>query len=241
MSPLSAVVLHIAIGVVALTGYWIALMSRKGAVLHRRAGRICLGALVLVGLSVGPVLFTRPGRFDPGWVVQMIYLTLCLGAAAMIAFTAIRFKSSPERFRGRAFRALGPVLLLLGLVVLAAGLAGGDPVAIILSWVGLALGPAMIVFSRYRGELHPRWWLGLHPNAVCALFNAVNGTIIFVAARFLHLAEDTAIRQAGFQLLTIAVALGLRALFGRKFRAPLRFGPAPTGRPGLANPGPRRS
>lgn len=241
MSPLSAAVLHIAIGLVALTGYWVALMSRKGAVLHRRAGRICLGALVLVGLSVGPILFTRPGPFDPGWVVQMVYLTLCLATVAMIAFTAIRFKSSPERFRGRAFRALGPVLLLLGLVVLAAGIAGGDPVAIILSWVGLAFGPAMIAFSGYRGELHPRWWLGWHLNAVCALFNAVNGTVLFVAARFLHLAEDTAIRQAGFQLLTIAVALALRILFGRKLRAPLRFGPAPTGMPGHANPLIRRS
>lgn len=241
MSPLSAAVLHIAIGLVALIGYWVALMSRKGAVLHRRAGRICLGALVLVGLSVGPILFTRPGPFDPGWVVQMAYLTLCLATVAMIAFAAIRFKSSPERFRGRAFRALGPVLLLLGLVVLAAGIAGGDPVAIILSWVGLSFGPAMIAFSRYRGALHPRWWLGWHLNAVCALFNAVNGTFLFVAARFLHLAEDTTIRQAGFQLLTIAVALGLRALFGRKFRAPLRFGPAPTGRPGRASPGLRRS
>lgn len=189
----------------------------------------------------GHAVIPGTGRFDPGWVVQMAYLTLCLGTVAMIAFTAIRFKSSPDRFRSQAFRALGPVLLLLGLVVLAAGLAGGDPVAIILSWGGLAFGPAMIAFSRYRGELHPRWWLGWHLNAVCALFNAVNGTVLFVAARFLHLAEDTAIRQAGFQLLTIAVALGLRALFGHKFRTPLRFGPAPTGGPGLANPGPRRS
>ena len=105
----------------------------------------------------------------------------------------------------------------------------------------LLYGGAMIRFAHFRGRVHPKWWLGWHLNAVCALFNAVNGTILFVAARFLHLAEDTAIRQARFQLLTIAVALGLRALFGRKFRAPLRFGPAPTGRPGLANPGPRRS
>jgi len=189
----------------------------------------------------GHAVIPGSGRFDPGWVVQMAYLTLRLGTVAMIAFTAIRYKSSPDRFRSRAFRTLGPVLLLLGLVVLAAGIAGGDPVAIILSWGGLAFGPAMIAFSRYRGELHPRWWLGWHLNAVCALFNAVNGTFLFVAARFLHLTEDTAIRQAGFQLLTIAVALGLRALFGRKFRAPLRFGPAPTGRPGRASPGLRRS
>lgn len=235
MSPVLAAMLHIAIGSVALTCYWTALLSRKGATVHRRAGRICLATLVLVGLSVGPILFTREGPFDPGWIVQMVYLTLCLATVSMIAFTAIRFKSSPERFRGRAFRILGPVLLILGLVVLIAGLAKGDPIAIILSWVGLAFGPAMIAFSRFRGVLHPRWWLGWHLNAVCALFNAVNGTFLFVAARWLGFSENSEIQQAGFQLLTIAVALGLRIVFGAKFNGPLRFDRTPAPRPAVAN------
>lgn len=224
MSSVSAVVLHIAIGSVAFAGYWIALLSRKGAGVHRLAGSVCLATLVLVGLTVGPILFTREGPFDPGWVVQMVYLTLCLATVSMIALTAVRFKSSPERFRGRAFRIMGPVLLVLGAVVLTAGLAKSDPVAIVLSWVGLAFGPAMIVFSRFRSELHPRWWLGWHLNAVCALFNAVNGTFLFVAARWLDLAENGAIQQAGYQLLTIALAICLRSFLGAKFGAPLRFG-----------------
>ncbi|MCY1127667.1 hypothetical protein OU426_12455 [Frigidibacter sp. RF13] len=224
MSPVSAVVLHIAIGSIALAGYWIALLSRKGAALHRRAGLICLITLVMVGFSVAPILLTRAGPFDPGWIVQMVYLTTCLATVSMIAFAAIRCKSDPARFRGMAFRILGPVLLVLGFVVLAAGIANRDPVAIVLSWVGLAFGPAMIAFSRYREALHPRWWLGWHLNAVCALFNAVNGTFLFVAARWLDLADDSALQQAGFQLLTIIAALSLRIYLGAKFGAPWRFG-----------------
>ena len=223
MSPVLAVLFHIGIGSVALAGYWAALLSRKGMRVHRAAGRVCLTTLVVVGLSVGPILLTRPGPFDPGWIVQMVYLTICLATVSMIAFTAIRFKAQVERFCGPAFKVLGPVLLLLGLVVLAAGITTSDPVAVILSWVGLVFGPAMILFTRRKADLHPRWWLGWHLNAVCALFNAVNGTFLFVAARGLGLEETGASSQAAFQVVTIAVALGLRVWLGNRYGAPLRF------------------
>ncbi|MEZ5912124.1 MAG: hypothetical protein R3D84_07815 [Paracoccaceae bacterium] len=177
--------------------------------------------MLVVGLSVGPVLFTRPGPFDPGWIVQMVYLSTCLGTVAMIAFMAIRYKASVDRFRSPAFRMLGPVLLVLGLVVLAAGIARSDPVAIILSWVGLVFGPAMILFGFRKAEPHPRWWLGWHLNAVCALFNAVNGTFLFVVARGLGLADNGVAQQAVFQAVTVAVALGLRIWLGNRYGAPL--------------------
>lgn len=224
MSPVLAVILHIGIGSVALAAYWAALLSRKGMRVHRAAGRVCLTTLVVVALSVGPILFTRPAPFDPGWIVQMVYVTICLATVSMIAFTAIRFKAQVDRFRGPAFKFLGPVLLALGLVVLAAGIATSDPVAVILSWVGLLFGPAMILFARRNADLHPRWWLGWHLNAVCALFNAVNGTFLFVAARGLGLVENGSPQQAAFQVATLAVALGLRVRLGKRHGAPLRFG-----------------
>ncbi len=224
MTPASALFLHIAIGSVALLGYWAALLARKGRTLHRTAGKICLATLLLVGLSVGPVLFTRPGPFDPGWVVQMVYLTTCLVTVSAISLAAIRLRAAPERFRGRWFRVLGYVLLAMGALVLAAGLAGGDAMAVTLSWVGLVFGPAMIGFTRHRGPLHPRWWLSWHLNANCALFNAVNGTFLFIAVRWWGLAEDGTGAQVGFQLATMAAALGLRLWFGVRHDAPLRFG-----------------
>lgn len=215
---------HIAVGSLALACYWTALVVRKGSKLHRRVGKVCLVLLVLTGFSVAPVLFTRPGPFDPAYVVQMLYLTVCLGTVSMLAFDAIRFKTQPERFRGRRFRISGPVLLGLGLVVLTAGLAERDPVAAVLSWVGLVYGGAMIAFARHRGPFHPRWWMSWHLHAVCGLFNAVNGTFAYVVVRWLELVEEGPMAQVAFQLLTIAGAVALRGWFGRKFRAPLRWG-----------------
>lgn len=219
-----AVLAHVVVGSVALTLYWTALLTRKGSGPHRRAGRLCLGLLVITGLSVGPILLSRPGAFDPGHVVQMVYLTACLAIVSMLALDSIRFKTQPERFRGRPFRISGPVLLLLGLAVLSAGLLERDPVAVVLSWVGLTYGAGMVAFARHRGPLHSRWWMSWHLNAVTGLFNAVNGTVLYVAARWAGAVSGGPASQAAFQLLTIAGAVALRVWFGRQLRAPIRFG-----------------
>jgi hypothetical protein len=224
MSPTTAAAIHIGIGSISLLAYWAALLARKGAPVHKSAGRISLATLVIVGLSVAPILFIRPGPFDPGWVIQMVYLTACTVTVSMIGYSAIRYKASPDRFRSPAFRMLGPVLLVLGIVVLVAGVAKRDPVVIVLSWVGLVYGPAMIGFSRYKGPLHPRWWVIWHLNAVAGLFNAVNGNFMFVAWRSFGLGDSIAV-QAGFQILTTLIALLLRLWFGTRFDAPMRFSP----------------
>lgn len=223
MTHALAVATHVAIGTVALALYWGPLLSRKGSARHRKAGRAFLALLLPVALTVGPVLLLRPGPFDPAYLVQMLYLVVCLGTVGMLAFTAIRWKDRPERFRGRHFRILGPVLLGLGAVVLAAGLAEGDALAIVLSWVGLVYGGAMIAFARTRRQLHPRWWLGWHLNAVCGLFNAAHGTFLAMLAVRAGLLADATATQVGFQLATVAAALGLRLWFGRRYGAPLRF------------------
>lgn len=224
MSHGIALALHIGAGALALAAYWYTLTSRKGSPRHRGVGRICLVLLVLVSLSVGPVLFSLPGPFDPGYAVQMIYLVTCIATVSMLAFRAIRFKADPTRFGSGAFAALGPVLLVLGLVVLAAGIARTDPVAVTLSWVGLAFGAGMIAFRSHSAPLHPRWWLGWHLNATCALFNAVNGTFLYVAARSAGLVPESAMSQAGFQLATVAAAVALRLWFGARYDAPIAFG-----------------
>lgn len=216
--------MHIAIGSIALALYWAALLASKGSTLHKSAGRICLSLLVLVALSVGPILVNRPGSFDPGYVVQMVYLTISLGTVSFVAWSSIRFKSSPERFRGRLFRTLGPVLLFLGLVTLTAGVINRDPFALVMSWVGLVYGAAMIGFSRFTGQLHPRWWLGWHLNAVAGLFNAVNGNFLYVASVWSGLFSAGPAVSTSFQIATTATAIVIRIWFGQKFKAPIGFG-----------------
>ncbi len=224
-----AVWAHVFVGCVAVALYWRALLARKGSPPHRRAGRLFFSLLMIVALSVGPVLFLRPGAFDPGHVVQFAYLALCLVVVSMLGWTAIRFNHSPEQFRGLHFKILGPVIFLLGAVVLAAGLARSDPLPVVLSWVGLLYGAAMVRFAWMRAALHPSWWLNWHLNATCGLFTAVHGNVLFVVWRWTFEPDASRMTSAGFHALVFIVALAMRLWFGHQRKVPLRFSALPSG------------
>jgi hypothetical protein len=219
----SAVATHMIIGTLGLLAYWGALLTRKGSPVHRFAGKVTFSLLIVVVLSVGPPLMLRAGPFDPGRLVQFTYLALCLATVVMLGWTAIRWKHAPEQFRGLHFKVLGPVLFLLGAIVLAAGLQRGDPVPMVLSWVGLVYGAAMIHFAWTRAPLLPTWWISWHLSAVCGLFTAVHGTLLSVVWRDLLAQDAGSWTTAAFHLGVLVVAIAMRLWFGRKRQVPWRF------------------
>lgn len=222
---MSAVLAHIAVGTFALALYWSALLRRKGSPAHKRAGRLFLAGLGAVALSVGPLILTRAATFDPGDLLKFVYLDLCLVTAGWLLFRAIHLRRAPERFRSRAFLLLGLLLLAFGFGVLAAGLVKGEPLTAFFSWIGLVLGTGVVVFARRTGPLHPNWWLSWHLNAAALLFDAVHGTLLFVLWRWLVAPDAAGTAQIVIHVATLLAAAALRLALGRRFGAPLRFGP----------------
>ncbi len=214
---------HIGVGSLAMLLFWVTLLSVKGSALHRRTGRPFFVVMLTTVLTVPPVVLLRPVPFDPGWIVSLVYLSACVGTVVTVAWTAIRWKDQPERFRGRHFRLLGPLVAVLGAVVLVAGVTKGDPVAAVLSWVGLTYGAAMIHFAWSRDPLHPRWWLSWHVNAVLGLFTAVHGTLGFVVWRALAAQEATRADAAAWHAGVLLVALVIRAVVGHRRGLPWGF------------------
>lgn len=214
---------HIGVGTLAMGLYWATMLSAKGSVLHRRAGRPFFLAMLATVLTVPPVVLLRPVPFDPGWIVSLVYLSVCVGTVVTVAWTAIRWKDQPERFRGTHFRVLGPLAAGLGVVVFVAGLVKGDPVAAVLSWVGLAYGSAMIHFAWSRSPLHPRWWLSWHVNAVLGLLTAVHGTLGFVMWRTLIAPDATRTDAALWHAGVLVIALLMRAALGHQRGIPWGF------------------
>lgn len=207
---------HVGVGSMAMVLFWATLLSAKGSPRHRRSGRAFFLAMLATVSTVPPVVMLRPVPFDPGWIVSLVYLSVCVGTVVTLAWTAIRWKDQPERFRGLHFRWLGPLLVTLGAVVMAAGLVKGDPVAAVLSWVGLVYGAAMMYFARSRAPLHPRWWLSWHLNAVLGLFTAVHGTLGFVVWRALVAPDATRADAAAWHAGVLAVAVLMREVIGRQ-------------------------
>jgi hypothetical protein len=220
-------ILHILIGTAAVLLYWTALLARKGSPWHQRWGKRFFLVLLAVAASVGPLLLLRPGPFDPAYGVQFVYLALCLVTVAMVSWTAIAWKGDLERFRGRLFKGLGAAILLMGLVVMGAGVAGGSMLTVVFSWVGLVYGAAMLRFAFLRSPVHPRWSMIWHLNGVCGLFNAVHGNLLAVLWRWLVEPAAGEGVQLALQVFTVAVALALRLWFGRTRQAPLRLRAVP--------------
>lgn len=215
---------HVLIGTLALLLYWVPLVTAKGGRAHRRFGGWALDALLAVVVTVGALLFTRPEPFDPAWVVQFTYLSACVVTVAWLARAAPRHKAQPEALqRSWTLRIMGPILTLMAAAVLAAGLTQGDPVAAVLSWVGVFYGLMILRFTGLRAPLHPKWALGWHLTATCGLFTAVHGTLLFVAWRAL---VDPAASPTAAALChggVILPALALRLWFGRRHGVPLGF------------------
>jgi hypothetical protein len=234
MSHEIAVAGHILVGTAGIALYWAALAVRKGGAIHKAAGRAFFVVLIAVALSVGPVLMLGREQFDPADLVQFVYLDTCLITVTIVGWTAIRWKTELARFRGLHFRVLGPLVLVLGLVVLSAGIAAHDPVPMVFSLIGLTYGTLMVRFAWIRQPLHPRWWLGWHLNAVCGLFNAVHGTFLVLMWRWL---VDPAVGDEATiiaQLGTMAISVALRFWFGARFNAPVRFSARPATAPNPA-------
>ena len=223
MSQASALWAHLLAGSTGLLLYWCALLATKGSPIHEAAGRAFFVALVGVVATVGLLVLTRSGSFHPASLIQFAYLSLCVVTVTTVGWTAVRWKASPDRFRGLHFKLLGPAIFFLGMIVLAAGLASGDPHVAVVSWVGLAYGGAMIRFARLREPLHRLWWMNWHLNAVCGLFTAVHGTLLFVGWRWAIDPEAGRGTGALFQGGVLVVAVAMRLWFGRRRGVPLRF------------------
>ena len=225
---------HLVAGGLTFLFFWGAVLTVKGSPKHRMWGRRFFVSLLPVGLSVGAILVLRSETFDPATMVQFIYLLLCLLTVGTIGWTAIRWKKDLERFRGWHFNVLGPAMLISGAVVLFAGAVSGQPLAMILSSIGLVYGSAMIRFAWLRAPLHPKWWLGWHLNSVLLLSSAVPGTLLAVIYRSLFDPDGFDAAQLVTQPGTLLLALALRIHIGRQRGVPLRFAAAGAPRPARA-------
>lgn len=105
--------------------FWATLLSTKGSPRHRNSGKPFFLAMLVTVVTVPPIVLLRPVPFDPGWIVSLVYLSVCVGTVVTLAWTAIRWKDQPERFRGAHLRVLGSLLTAFGAVVLVAGLLKG--------------------------------------------------------------------------------------------------------------------
>jgi hypothetical protein len=194
---------HALFGALALTTFWTAGLTRKGSLLHRRAGKIYLLAMAVVLSLALPlatsILLQRSSTFG----VFLLYLLILTATSVWLSWRAVRDRRNWPQFTGPVYRGLAWLNLLGGATVLAMAVWLGSGTSIIMaafSLIGIANFVQMRRFGR-TAPANPDWWLRQHMNAMIG-----NGVATHIA--FLIIGLPRLLPMLGGPTLTYIAWLG---------------------------------
>ncbi|WP_375758390.1 hypothetical protein [Corallococcus exercitus] len=152
--------LHIASGVVAFVTLWLPLVAHKGGALHRRAGRIYVGATISAALFA---LVSSGGRFlqaprEQPMALFFVYLAVLSAAAASMGVRVPRTKTRTEASTHPLDVGLSTLLLCLGLFTGAYGLRMGIPLLWGFAPVGILCGLTGLWYWMRPPQERMHWW-----------------------------------------------------------------------------------
>ena len=153
--------LHIGIGAIALTSFWVVAVLRKGTPLHRLTGAVYLLAMAGILLTATPMALFAFSRVNTVTGIFLLYLALVTGTPAWLAFRAVRRRDSFDAYRALPYRPLAWLNLAFGAAVFVLGISVASPLLAGMSAIGLSLGYTMVRVGRLRSAA-PGWWLQRH-------------------------------------------------------------------------------
>lgn len=192
--------LHLLAGTLALLGFWVAALARKGSRPHVFAGRVYL--LAMLGIIVSGIPLVAGFALDGKQVMASFFgfLLLLVTWTCWCAWRAIRDRDHPGRYAGPVYWTLSILVLAGGTAIVALGVAHGALILVAFGLIGvLAGGGALRVRRRIRNN--PRWWLKEHYGAMIG-----NGVATHVA--FMSLGLRTLLPGVDGMILTYLAWLG---------------------------------
>src|SRR6056297_1209686 len=168
---------HALAGTVALATFWTAGLAKKGSLLHKRAGKIYL--LAMIGIVVTAVPLALSAALKGQWVGAAFlgYLVILVSHACRLAWTAIRWKRDFAKFSGTGYRVSSAILATSGAAVSVLGIVYGSWLLIIFGLLGPLNGFEARRLIR-NGPQSPKWWMKEHYGAMIA--NGVATHIAFL-------------------------------------------------------------
>ena len=149
---------HVAGGAVALIAFWIPALTKKGAPLHRKAGRVYVRGMSIVLATSLPLSIASFVRGN--WVVGtfLLYLFVITGTALYSGLRALQSKSGPQAYITPMYKATAWATLLGGIAVLVVGVTTKMWLLAGFSLIGLTAGPSAIALIRNPPNDPKFWW-----------------------------------------------------------------------------------
>lgn len=176
----SLLILHVAVGSVALVVFWLPVFARKGSPFHKRAGRwfatamytVALSGLLMSTLSLIDPLGVRRVGADLGMIEafdtarQVRTFSVFLLMLSTLVFVSVRHSVLVLRAKNDRSRLRRPVhvgsqvsLGVLGLIVGVVGVRSGELLLMIFSVLSVAGAAGMLRYSFKRSLTRNEWWI----------------------------------------------------------------------------------
>ncbi len=212
---------HILAGAVALSVFWLPLVTKKGGPTHRRAGWVYVVAAGVIAatsfVNCARMLTDDNPRNDRA-ALFLAYIGVLAAASAQLGIRALRTKRRTTGSRNPLDLAL-PALLVAGGIALAGfGLAVRRPLFVIFAMLGLAQGTAQLRFW-LRAPTTSREWFYAHMTGMgTSCITTVTAFAVVNAHRFGLGTFDLIVWVAPATLGGVGLTLWTRA-YRRRFAA----------------------
>lgn len=204
--------LHGLAGAASLLSFWLAAFARKGGPLHRGSGKVYLVAMLGICITAVPMAANFFLRGQNGIGTFLAYLVVITATSMWLGWRAIRRKRDQAAFRDRRYAVVGAVNLATALLVLAVGIAKGNPLLIGFSVVGAFLGAGMLR-RLWRPIDAGNWWLQEHYGAMLGCGTATH--VAFFAIGLKSLLAAFGLQMSGYlQLAPWAVPVLVSVIAG---------------------------
>jgi uncharacterized membrane protein len=215
--------IHVGIGAVALTSFWVVAVLRKGTRLHRRLGDVYLLAMLgilLTATAMAAVAFVR-GKSVFG--TFLVYLVLVTGTAAWLAFRAIRRRGSIDSYLATPYRPVAWLNMGAGAAVFLLGATQGKGLLVGMSVIGLLLGYRMLALD-VQGGADRNWWLKRHYTGIIGSSAAMHIAFLNLGMRHLMPASRSETLEYLWWFGPVLVSAAVVIYLNRRFAGVARLG-----------------
>ncbi|MBY0562926.1 MAG: hypothetical protein K2P58_01970 [Hyphomonadaceae bacterium] len=183
---------HVGVGALAFASLWTAGFSRKGGLLHRRAGATYVWTMVLVLATAAVLTLTTLSRGQWMGAVFLAYLLTITATALWMGRRALDFKGDALGYTRGLFLPVGVLNIIAALGAIGVGLVAQQPFIAGVSIVGLLIGFGAIGMWRKPPD-HPRFWLKEHFGGMIGAGIATHVAFASIGLRQLFPEADTSV------------------------------------------------
>lgn len=183
---------HIGVGMAAFVSLWTAGFSRKGGLLHRRAGAVYVWAMVVVLATAAILTLIALVRGQWMGAVFLSYLLTITGTSIWMGRRALDFKGDARGYSRGLFLPVGLLNVAAACSAIIVGLRVGQPFIAGVSIIGLLIGFGAIGIWRKPPD-HPRFWLKEHIGGMIGGGIATHIAFASIGLRQLFPGADTSV------------------------------------------------